>query len=291
MTVFDLTVINCSSLDGPGNEIAGIQTKAEKKQKQKANHQKPTKQPAEARMAIAIVVLGGGDDCNNIRSAVRLEAMATSLVSNGMVNEVVLPFTGLRESRAFKMSLYLDPRFTYLSSKIFNAEEKDQIQGYILDTWSRICQLNQPEPIEKSIEQVMNTSHEFDDFLTEMSGGSAPNNDTENRSFIQQLKALDSEPRQSHDYNVWQHWLERKNTHPELYGVAMVVLSTHSTQVSVERSFSALALVLSDRRVSLGEGTLDNTLLIKLNKELLERAMVVLYGCKDYPSVTVAPII
>lgn len=36
--------------------------------------------------------------------------------------------TNLRCSMAFKMALYLDPRFNYQNSKIFTNEEKDQIQ-------------------------------------------------------------------------------------------------------------------------------------------------------------------
>lgn len=34
----------------------------------------------------------------------------------------------LRTSRAFKMAIYLDPRFTYLGSKIIEHDQKDIVQ-------------------------------------------------------------------------------------------------------------------------------------------------------------------
>lgn len=98
-----------------------------------------------------------------------------------------------------------------------------------------------------------------------------PTTDEANGSqFLQQLKALEVEPRQSHAYDVWHHWVNRKTTHPELYAVAMVVLAVPSNQVSVERSFSALPLVLTDLRSGISEENLENILIIKLNKDLFD---------------------
>lgn len=88
---------------------------------------------------------------------------------------------------------------------------------------------------------------------------------------MQQLKSLDAEPRQNHTYDVFKHWLKRKDSHPELFAVAMIVLGTPSNQVSVERAFSALALVLSPHRTGLGHDTLEDILLVKLNKDLFEK--------------------
>ena len=56
-------------------------------------------------------------------------------------------------------------------------------------------------------------------------------------------------------------------------------LKIHSftLQVSVERAFSALALILSKTRTQLSEEHLDNILLLKLNAPLFESAIVELY--------------
>ena len=64
--------------------------------------------------------------------------------------------------------------------------------------------------------------------------------------------------------------MERKTTHPELHAVATILLTVPSTQVSVERAFSALSLVLSDHRTTLGEDILSAILIIKLNRQVYD---------------------
>lgn len=135
-------------------------------------------------------------------------------------------------------------------------------------------------------ESLTGSTDEFDQYLTQMFGCSVETNNHENtNTFLQQVKALDLEPRQNHNYNVWSHWLRRKTTHPELHAVAMIVLSTPSNQVSVERSFSALALVLSNLRTGLAEETLANILMIKLNKDLFQQTVNSVYNWKEYAEI------
>lgn len=98
---------------------------------------------------------------------------------------------------------------------------------------------------------------------------------------MQQLKMLEIEPRKPHDYDVWSHWLLKRTTQPELAIVALVILATPSNQVSVERAFSALALVLSDARTELADDTLEEILLIKLNADLFKKIFPSLYDWKD----------
>lgn len=129
------------------------------------------------------------------------------------------------------------------------------------------------------------TNDDFDEYLTEMFGGTVGmENGPSETNFLQQLQSLDLEPRQNHSYNLWHHWLSRKTTHPELYAVAMVVLATPSNQVSVERAFSALGLILSNRRTQLAEDTLTNILLVKLNKALFPQAISTAYNWREIES-------
>lgn len=123
---------------------------------------------------------------------------------------------------------------------------------------------------------------DFDEYLTEMYGGSVNmDHELSETRFLQQLQSIDLEPRQNHNYNVWDHWLRRKTTHPELHAVSMIVLTTPSNQVSVERAFSALGLVLSNFRTQLAEETLTNILLVKLNKALFPQAISTAYNWKE----------
>ncbi|XP_021704012.1 uncharacterized protein LOC110677242 [Aedes aegypti] len=179
----------------------------------------------------------------------------------------------LKMSQAFQMALYMDPRLNYLNSKLFNDEEKLHVQACIKDTWNRIRKLQPSSGPGISTEKNANVNSQFDDFVTELYGGTLSKTDNEatDSSFAQQLKALDAEPRQDHTYDVFKHWLKRRETHPELFEVAMVVLATPSNQVSVERAFSALALILTSHRVGLGPDALEDILIIKLNRDIFEK--------------------
>lgn len=108
---------------------------------------------------------------------------------------------------------------------------------------------------------------------------------TSNSSFAQKLKQLEmrdkvpiiqsSRPGPSTScekparFDLLKYWEGQKFTNPELYRVAIIVLSASATQVSVERGFSALKLMLSDHRMNLTAEAVENSLLLKLNPDLL----------------------
>ncbi|XP_055623388.1 uncharacterized protein LOC129766817 [Toxorhynchites rutilus septentrionalis] len=201
----------------------------------------------------------------------------------------------LRLSQAFRMALYLDPRLNFVNSAIFNGKEKELIQGFITETWNHICRLNNTDDNAASSTTTSSSSDAMDandGYITELFGGSiAAEIDTNQSAFKLQLKALDIEPRQKHNFDVWKHWIKRKSSHPELYAVANVVFATPSSQVSVERAFSALALVLSNQRTCLKEETLANIMIIKLNKDAFDQILPILYKWKDVAtSVATEPL-
>lgn len=154
-----------------------------------------------------------------------------------------------------------------------------------MDTWDRIQKLK-PKADNEDTEQSGTSQHsQFDDFLTELLGGSLNDSMNSDRTttFIQQVKSLDGEPRQGFSHDVWEYWMRRQKSHPELFAVAMVVLATPSNQVSVERAFSGLALVLSPHRAGLGSEVLEDILLIKLNRDIFEQVMP-FYDWKEFSS-------
>lgn len=73
--------------------------------------------------------------------------------------------------------------------------------------------------------------------------------------------------------DVLKYWESKKYDGPELYCLAMVALSVPCTQVSVERCFSAVKLLLEDHRLKLGEEKLDDLMIIRLNLCLLPEAV------------------
>ncbi|XP_055622688.1 uncharacterized protein LOC129766202 [Toxorhynchites rutilus septentrionalis] len=187
-------------------------------------------------------------------------------------------FEKLKQNNVFRAALYLDPRFNYLNSTVFTPEEKEEIQEYLIRLWERMTTLREATGRLPSLDISSNESSrsivvdDMDDFLTNLFGGTlTPASSSKSLDNIrQQIKMLEIEPRQPHTYSVWNHWLARKSSHPEVYDVAMLVHSSPSSQASVERAFSALSLVLTSRRTSITDDILENTLLLKLNADIVE---------------------
>ena len=63
-------------------------------------------------------------------------------------------------------------------------------------------------------------------------------------------------------------WESKTNQWPELYFISQIVLAVPPTQVTVERAFSGLSLVLTNRRCRLTKEFLSDILTVKLNSEL-----------------------
>lgn len=67
--------------------------------------------------------------------------------------------------------------------------------------------------------------------------------------------------------NIMYYWEEKKFAYPRLYQLARVLHSVPATQVTVERAFSALKLVLSDLRCNLSADSIKQLVFLKLNKK------------------------
>ncbi|XP_058817388.1 uncharacterized protein LOC131680695 [Topomyia yanbarensis] len=193
----------------------------------------------------------------------------------------------LKKNLAFKAALLIDPRFNYISSVVLTPDEKAETRKFIISTSKRIESLkpNQTTQQLKIPEQPTATSS-LDDFMTSLFGGSPPavlQSDSEN-TFLKQLNALDLETHQNYKYDIWKHWIARKDSHPELSEIALTIMTVPATQVSVERAFSALALVLSPARTKLSVQNLASILTIKLNEELLHEVIPKMSSCQKSKS-------
>ena len=65
--------------------------------------------------------------------------------------------------------------------------------------------------------------------------------------------------------NILHYWHVKADELPVLSKLASIVQAVPATQVSVERSFSALKFILSDERSNLNSSNLENILIVKLN--------------------------
>lgn len=84
------------------------------------------------------------------------------------------------------------------------------------------------------------------------------------------LRALCSQDRMHSSTNVLGYWHLKKYSEPELSTIATGVYSAAATQVSVERSFSSLPIILNKMRLKLTAKNLTNILLVRLNNDLLD---------------------
>jgi hypothetical protein len=91
-----------------------------------------------------------------------------------------------------------------------------------------------------------------------------------NLTLLEKLRdfcSSDYNPNIGHPFDYWEN---RKNE-KELYLLSQVIISVPATQVSVERAFSALNLVMTKQRTRLGKEILNEILLIKLNRDVFNR--------------------
>lgn len=72
-------------------------------------------------------------------------------------------------------------------------------------------------------------------------------------------------PRLEPECNILEYWKLKRSVFPNLYKMALVLLAVPASQASVERSFSALKIILSDIRNKLSDESLQNILLLRLN--------------------------
>lgn len=73
----------------------------------------------------------------------------------------------------------------------------------------------------------------------------------------------------SNIFGYYEQLKKQRKIDPIMFDAVMTILSAPATQVSVERAFLALALLLEDIRCNLGSSTIDNILKISLNHELV----------------------
>lgn len=65
-----------------------------------------------------------------LKTVSEISRMPSNPFSLRLAESLTRRLENLKTSRAFQMSLYLDPRLNYLQSKLFSYEEKQSIQVY-----------------------------------------------------------------------------------------------------------------------------------------------------------------
>lgn len=94
-----------------------------------------------------------------------------------------------------------------------------------------------------------------------------PQNIYENVDIEIELEMFDPEPMTA-DESIFQYWHSRKNQHQKLYELAKCIFAIPPTEVDIERDFSKLNFIFTERRRNLSQEYLEAILRIHLNKDL-----------------------
>lgn len=174
---------------------------------------------------------------------------------------------------AMLCAIYLDPRFR---GEICRDREKTEEEIKMLSNLSDRIQIIRQSAVNQQNYSVVsassNISIEFnnysilDEYLSNDAGSSQNTNRTE--SDIEVEIAQFQPNKLKSNESIVHFWESCKNEYPNLYHIANVVFAIPPTEVQIERDFSNLKFIFSERRRNLSEDMLQAILLIHLNKEL-----------------------
>lgn len=118
--------------------------------------------------------------------------------------------------------------------------------------------------LSESSETIKEPISKLEQFLRAKDGETSSSQETFN--IDKSLDALCHANRLCVDSSILNYWETKKNSEPELYKLSQVVLAAPASQVSVERAFSALGLILTQKRTSMKSAKLNDIL---INSNLL----------------------
>ncbi|XP_065323887.1 uncharacterized protein LOC135930982 [Gordionus sp. m RMFG-2023] len=181
----------------------------------------------------------------------------------------------LFQNDAFRSAIYMDPRFHYENGKYPLEEDKILAREHIFATWK---QLQAIDPHEENTTLVMPSTSNYKktklDLYIERDCKKGPIfYELCNSDIKLKIKSLLYNKRLPSSQDILQYWVSRKHQDAELFKLSQIILAAPCTQVSVERAFSALALTVTSLRTRLDKDILDDILIIKLNRTLLNNVI------------------
>lgn len=204
-----------------------------------------------------------------IRIHVKLQKMKDD---SGLLTELVdtlleslkIRKIGLLKHPSMLCAIYLDPR-------IYRELSENEIQIAKM-TLANLNDRIQSLRINLSDSVMSNDS--IEEYFKQQNDQQTTSNDTNEKRahFMQSLdnfrNSLPHESSTNHNKSIFEFWEYKKQMYPALYEVSCVINAIPPSQVTVERSFSALSYMFSNRRSNLKQETLENCLMIKLNAGL-----------------------
>lgn len=198
---------------------------------------------------------------------------------------------------AMVCALYMDPRFR--GEITHNHEKNEEAIRLLSNLWRRIraietqTTLESPEDqeivVDKSTENCsgessdLNISIDFDNpallnnyLARNQSSTQSSQTRPESAQILEQHNSDDMDmqielfdpPYLDSESNILEYWAKERENSEKMHKLAMAVFAIPPTEVQIERDFSSLEHIFSNRRYKLSPKLVDDILLIHLNKEL-----------------------
>lgn len=171
-------------------------------------------------------------------------------------------------------AIYLDPRYQIL----LNQDQKLQAKNHILVVYNCIQNINnstsehiEPENFvvdDESEDELMNIIKEKQANLPILKKSS--NQSLSINNIIHSYDQIPVSDYRNKNFNIFEYWSSVPQNFNELKETAFVIFTAAATQVSVERAFSVLRYVLSERRGNLDKDLLEAILFILLNERFFQ---------------------
>lgn len=194
------------------------------------------------------------------------------------------------KNKAYRAALYMDPRLMYNGSTMFTIAEREEIIAYLASIWTKIDShksdslKTEAAPVNTNCASV--DDFDMDKFITEMYGESSSTTESVN-SIEHALRNIQYQARQSASdstFKIIDYWMKYRIQDARIWEIARVVHAAASTQVSVERDNSLFNLVFTSQRHSIGETNLENVLQVKLNDDMINKAIRTAYSKEEKKS-------
>lgn len=164
-----------------------------------------------------------------------------------------------------KAALYLDPRYNIL----LDADDKEIAEDVLESLYNRI-NLTRPVTVchenledECSLDEVSN----FINRILHQNADLSTSRTIEQSETVNIKRILrDFKDKVQLSESVLVYWKQQQNLKPELYKLANIIFAIPPSQSSVERAFSAFALIFTPLRTQISDKVLAEILLIRLNK-------------------------
>ncbi|XP_070073977.1 uncharacterized protein [Drosophila takahashii] len=194
-------------------------------------------------------------------------------IGTQILNSIEKRTKALFSNKFIVSCLFLDPRFQHT----LTVQQRSDAISHLKSIWDRLYDLNPTGNLcSTPASSSSNLESEFLDEEDELLNAYLEEGvETQFSSVLDVYSKIENLqlPFKRIDVDVLAFWKGKQCTEQELYAISNVCFGVPPTQVSIERAFSALRLVLTDYRSRLNQDVLENILLVKLNPSFLDSAI------------------